>query len=194
MTALPVPPNHLLTIAEYASLGEVESGYTELLEGCLFTSPSPTPDHNFASVALVKQLLPQLPDEVFLIPDVDVDLEFAPSRQPGSSRRPDLVLVGRDALMRVRAEGGLLRASEVLVIAEIVSPGSRRTDYVAKLGEYADAGIPHYWIIDIVEPVSLIACHLAGEFGYQQAPAVTGGFATTEPFPITIDVDRLRLV
>jgi Uma2 family endonuclease len=194
VTALPVPPNHLLTIAEYAALGEIESGYTELLEGCLLTSPSPTPDHNFASVALMNQLQPQLPDKVLVLPDIDVDLELAPARQPGSSRRPDLVLVERDALLRVRAEGGLIRASEVLVIVEIVSPGSRRTDYVAKLGEYADAGIPHYWIIDIVPPVSLVACHLAGEFGYQQAPAVTDQFTAVEPFPITVSVNRLRLV
>lgn len=193
MTAIPVPPNHLLTVAEYAALGEVESGYTELLEGRLLMSPSPTPDHTFASVALVSQLLPQVPDGVLVLPDIDVDLELAPTRQPGFSRRPDLVLVEQDALFRVRAEGGLFRASEVLVIAEIVSPGSRRIDNVIKLGEYADAGIPHYWIIDIVPPVSLVACHLAGEFGYQQASAVTGEFTTTVPFPITVSVDRLRL-
>ena len=51
-------------------------------------------------------------------------------------------------------------------MAEFVSPGSKPTDHVAKRADYADAGIPHYWIVDLDEPVSLIACHLAGEFGY----------------------------
>ena len=48
-----------------------------------------------------------------------------------------------------------------------------RTDYQVKHAEYADAGISHYWIIDITEPVSLVACR-----GYENAAAVAGIFAT----------------
>jgi hypothetical protein len=60
-----------------------------------------------------------------------------------------------------------------------------------KHGEYADAGIPHYWIVDLDEPVSLLACHLAGEFGYVDGGAVTGVFRAAEPFPVEIDLDAL---
>ncbi|HEX7308691.1 Uma2 family endonuclease, partial [Lentzea sp.] len=74
---------------------------------------------------------------------------------------------------------------------EVLSPSSRRTDYHAKLHDYADAGIPHYWIIDLGEPVSLAAMHLAGEFGYQEAPAETRIYEATEPFPLKIQIDRL---
>jgi hypothetical protein len=56
---------------------------------------------------------------------------------------------------------------------------------------YADAGIPHYWIVDITGPVSLVACHLAGSFGYADAGAGTGVFRTSEPFPVRIDLDAL---
>ena len=38
---------------------------------------------------------------------------------------------------------------------------------------------------------SLVACHLAGEFGYVNATAVTGIFATTAPFAVRLDLDRL---
>jgi Uma2 family endonuclease len=93
---------------------------------------------------------------------------------------------------RVRREGGVLRASEVVLVVEVVSPGSTRTDHVAKRNEYADAGIPHYWIVDITEPVSLLACHLAGEFGYADGGSVTGRFVATEPFPVEIDLQALR--
>jgi hypothetical protein len=61
-----------------------------------------------------------------------------------------------------------------------------RTDYQVKHAEYADAGISHYWIIDITEPVSLVACR-----GYENAAAVAGIFATDVPFPIRIDLDAL---
>lgn len=97
----------------------------------------------------------------------------------------------RAALERVRRNGGTLRACEVLVVLEIVSPGSYRTDHVIKHGEYADAGIPHYWIVDLDDPVTLTGCHLAGEFGYQDANPVTDRFVTTEPFPVSLRLDGL---
>jgi Uma2 family endonuclease len=189
VTAMPVP--HLFTVAEYVALGEIESGYAELQEGHLHMSPSPTYKHNQASYRLTKQLEAQLPDGFDFCQDIDVDLELAPSDQPGFVRRPDLVILRSEALNRVDDEGGLFRASEVVLIVEIVSPGSRRTDYMVKRAEYADAGIPNYWIVDLQPPVSLVACHLAGEFGYQDAPAVTGEFTTTVPFPLTVRIDAL---
>jgi Uma2 family endonuclease len=79
----------------------------------------------------------------------------------------------------------------VLVVVEILAPGSHRTDHVIKRGEYADAGIPHYWIVDLDDPVTLIKCHLAAEFGYQDAGAVTDRFVTTEPFPVSLRLDGL---
>jgi len=91
----------------------------------------------------------------------------------------------------VRREGGIIRAAEVTVVAEFVSPGSRRTDHVAKRADYADAGIPHYWIVDLDEPVSLVACHLGGELGYVDGGAVSGVFTTSEPFPARIDLGAL---
>lgn len=182
--------NHLLTIAEYAQLGEAEAGYTELVEGRLVLSPGPTPDHNLASAELYHQLRPQLPDHLLVLQEVDVDLELAPAEQPGFSRRPDLVVVRREAKSRLRAEGGLVRASEVVVVVEVVTPDSRRTDAVVKLGEYADARIPHYWMVDIGKPVSLVTCDLADQAAYRSAPAVTGAFATTEPARVALLLDR----
>ncbi|MPY77412.1 MAG: Uma2 family endonuclease [Actinophytocola sp.] len=198
MTALPEPPEHtlrpparLLTIDEYAALGETETGYTELVEGRLLMSPSPVPDHNYASLRLAVQLEPQLPADFEVIQDVDVNLELVPAGEPGFSRRPDLLIVQRAARERVRREGGMITASEVRVVIEVVSAGSRRTDYVDKRREYADADIAHYWIVDISTPVSLVACHLTEEFGYVDNAEVTGAFTTSEPFPVSIDLTAL---
>jgi Uma2 family endonuclease len=154
-------------------------------------SPGPTLDHNLASAELYHQLRPQLPDPLVVVQGVDVDLELVPAHQPGFSRRPDLVVARREARQRVRVEGGMYRASEIVVVVEIVVPDSRRTDTVTKFGEYADAGIPHYWVVDIARPVSLVAFHLEGEIGYRGVPAVTGGFLATRPFPVALGLDRL---
>src|SRR5262249_22170602 len=123
MPAGPLPPVHLLTVVEYAALGEDEHGRTELMEGSLVWSPSPTADHMMATACLALQLTPQVPPEFEVIPGVDIDLELVPSDQPGSSRRPDLIVVDRAARGRQRTAGGLLRAADVLIVVEIVSPG-----------------------------------------------------------------------
>lgn len=191
MTAVPELPGHLLTVEAYAALGEDDRYRSELQEGNLVMSPSPVPDHMIAMGELFAQLRQELPAGLLAILDVDVDLELAPRGEPGFVRRPDLVVVPRSAVDRIRRDGGILRASDTLVIVEIVSPGSHRTDHVIKRGEYADAGIPHYWIVDLDSPVTLIDCHLAAQFGYQDPGPVTGRFVTTEPFPVGLSLDGL---
>jgi Uma2 family endonuclease len=197
MTAHPLPEHSQpttrpLTIAEYAALGEDEHGRTELQEGSLVMSPSPTPDHNVVAMQIAVQLMPQMPEGYEVIHDIDIDLQLVPPDEPGTARRPDLVVVDASARQRVRDEGGIVRASEVLVAVEIVSPGSRRTDNVVKRAEYADAGIRYYWIVDIDPPISLVACHRTEEFGYREDGAATGAFTTDEPFAVSLDLDGLR--
>ena len=43
--------------------------------------------------------------------------------------------------------GRPLPAFHVKVIVEVVSPGSRKADKLDKMAEYADAGIPFYWLV-----------------------------------------------
>jgi len=181
----------LLTVAEYLELGETEPGYSELVEGRLVITPSPLADHNRAAFDMALQLSSQLPPHLEIILDIDVDLELVPPDEPGFCRRPDLIVVQREARLRQRREGGAVRARDVVVAVEFLSPGSRRTDHVVKRGEYADAGIAHYWIIDLVEPVSLLACHHAGEFGYADRGPVTGTFTSTSPFAVDVELDEL---
>jgi len=49
---------------------------------------------------------------------------------------------------KAQADGVWLPVTDVLLVVEIVSPGSEGTDTVTKRSEYALAGIPQYWIID----------------------------------------------
>ena len=180
-----------LTVAEYLEIGEVEPGYTELAEGRLEVSPSPRLRHSRANSRLWWMLDQQVPRELMAVQDIDVDLQLAPPGGPGTVRRPDVVVAHRSATDRVDQEGEIYRASDVVLAVEILSPGSRRLDTVLKRNEYADAGIPHHWIVDLDEPVSLIACHLAGELGYMDPGAATGVLRTTAPFPVEIDLDAL---
>jgi Uma2 family endonuclease len=57
-------------------------------------------------------------------------------------RIPDLVIWST-----AQADGVWLSVDDVLLVVEIISPGSEATDTVAKPIEYAGAGIPQYWTI-----------------------------------------------
>ncbi|MFI6101828.1 Uma2 family endonuclease [Lentzea sp. NPDC051213] len=179
----------LRTVSEYLDLGEIEWGYTELHEGKVLLSPNGSAAHQIASAELGFQLRSQLPADFHVIPRIDIDLELVPSSAPGFSRRPDLVVVPKAAVTRTSRVGGVIRAAEVMLVVEVVAPDSRRTDYNVKRDEYADAGIPFYWIVDVTVPeqVSLTALRLT-ESRYQEAPAVAGAL---EPFSLKIRVDQL---
>lgn len=139
-------------------------------------SPCPALDHNIVIGELFVELRQAAPEHLRVIHEIDVDLELSLEDEPGHSRRPDLIVVEQEAVDRVGVRGGILKASDVVLAVEIGSPGSRRTDHVNKRQDYADAGIPYYWIIDIDEPVSITACHLTEEFGYVDDQVTTGTF------------------
>lgn len=91
----------------------------------------------------------------------------------------------------MRHEGGFLRADECVLAIEVHSASTRRTDQVIKHSEYADAGIGHYWMIDLLGGPSLTACHLGGPFGYVNDTPVTGTFTAHTPFPVDVDLTAL---
>lgn len=190
MTVLPLQ-SRLLSVDEFSVLPENPDARYELQGGAVVMSPSPAPEHQICQGEVQGRLKRQVPRGHEVIAAVDIDLGLVPTGKPGFVRIPDLIVVSRAAVARRRAEGGLLRASEVVLAVEIISPSTRRMDTVIKHAEYSDAGIPHYWMIDLELPISLVASHQGGELGYVDAPAVTGTFTTTAPFPVTLRLDTL---
>lgn len=121
----------------------------------------------------------------------DVDMVLVRGFPP-TVPQPDVLVTTRDVLLAGQKN---LRASDVLLAVEIVSPGSGRTDRIAKLADYADAGIPHYWIVDIIgapeRPTTLDAHVLDGDL-YRRIVHVEGGAVTlTESFEVVLDLDTL---
>ncbi len=99
-------------------------------------NPSPRLGHQVAALRLARLLQDQLAD-CLVAPEVDVLLSEVP---PLTIRTPpDLVLIRPELLA---GDPVRLRASDVLMAVEVVSPGSRRTDRITKRSEYAEAGDP----------------------------------------------------
>ena len=92
----------------------------------------------------------------------------------------------------VRADENPTRfdAEDILVAVEIVSPGTGRTDRVTKPAEYAEAGIPHYWLVELDEPITLTAFSLVdGE--YEQVAGGRGKIEIISPVPVSLDLAEL---
>ncbi|MBO0839782.1 MAG: Uma2 family endonuclease [Sciscionella sp.] len=181
MSVLAAPwPNHLLTLDEYLALPEDNSHLYELHEGILIVSPRPVLPHQRVLKRLAPTLDEQLPAEWEAHTEVELIVQ---AREPAIVRVPDLLVAPSYDKKNVPA-------AQALIVVEIVSPGTARTDTKIKPMEYSEAGIQHYWVIDIDAPVSLTAFRLVGD-AYRQAPPVTGEFVTDDPFPLRINLDEL---
>lgn len=90
-----------------------------------------------------------------------------PGRRGGEGGRiPDLILWSK-----AQADGVWLPATDVLLVVEIISPGSEGMDTVTKRREYAGAGIPQYWTVDQDPAQTVTMCRLHGD-QYEQRAAM----------------------
>jgi Uma2 family endonuclease len=83
------------------------------------------------------------------------------------------------------------RPEHVLLVAEIVSPGSETTDRIVKLDQYACAGIPFYWRLELTATgIPVVYTYLLDSASrrYRDGEAFTGLVKASVPFQIEIDL------
>ena len=126
-----------LTWADLESFDD--DGYRyELLDGTLLMSPSPRPIHQRVVARLLAVLADHCPRELEVLPaPVDVLLSEDTVLIPDS-------VVGRWGDFTERG----LTGPPVLAI-EVISRSSRLIDTKLKPAKLADAGCPHYWVVEI---------------------------------------------
>lgn len=177
-------PDHLLTLDEWDAFPADAMHRSELVEGILLVAPRPTPLHQRAMVRLCAQLDDQLPDGLTALADVEVLVEAG---FPPTVRAPDVVVVASAVAELNQAR---LSASDVILAVEIVSPGTGRTDRVTKPAEYADAGIRHYWLVELDAPVTLTG-HLLVDGEYEETIRTADRVGVIEPAPLSVDLGTL---
>jgi Putative restriction endonuclease len=91
-----------------------------------------------------------LPPDLIALAEVEV-VVWDP---PPTVRILDLVVTHTE---RYEENPPRLAASDVLLAVEVLSDGTRRVDRVLKFAEYAEAGIPQYWLVDVDEPATLLS-------------------------------------
>ncbi|KHO24900.1 Uma2 family endonuclease [Mycolicibacterium setense] len=186
MTDLAHLPRGLLSLEQWDALELDPTRRWELSEGTLIMSPRPQLGHQRISKRLVRLLDDHLPDGLEAFPEIEV---ITNATFPPSVRDPDIVVIP-DAVERRLAR---VPAADVALVVEIVSPGSRGTDHVMKLHEYAKAGIPNYWIVDPDAPAQdrFIAYRLDGEI-YRQVEVYDGArIRVHQPAEMAFSLDVL---
>lgn len=148
------PLQGLWTEEQYLTLTDHTRHLIEFTDGMIEVLPMPTDQHQ-AIIALLYELL-----TAFLRPRGGRAL-FAPLRlqvREGKQREPDILLVC-DAKDPRRQNRFWLGAD---MVVEVVSPDDPERDTVEKVADYAEAGIPEYWIVN-PEAETIIVLTLRGE-------------------------------
>jgi len=164
---LALPTNHLV---------EFSNGYIEVL-------PMPTQAHQFIVAYLYRRLLAflerHLPGAVVLFAPLPVLL------WPGKYREPDIAVMLAEHAERRHEK--YWEAPDLVM--EVVSPENRRHDEEVKRHEYAQAGIPEYWIVDPAkERITVLTLEgeqyaVQGEFG----PGTVARSAVLPGFEVAVD-------
>lgn len=151
-----------LSFEEYLTYDDGTDNRYELVDGELVMVPLPTGDHSDVIDLLSKGIetaisLTQQPWKVKR--DVGVYIGVNPKTGRDRSRTPDLTVLTDTQWAVIKADktrAAVCRTPPLLVV-EIVSPGSKKTDYDTKLLEYKKFGIPEYWIVDLKQQKVLIS-------------------------------------
>lgn len=151
----------------------------ELLDGSLIVSPAPSGPHQQVARRLANGLESAAnASGLCVIEAVNVRL------RPGRIAIPDVVVSDDDGKT-------IFEASEVELVAEVVSPGNAAADRVVKMQLYALGGIQWYLLVE-VDPVELRLFRLDNGYYVEDATARAGEtLRLTEPFPLELATANL---
>jgi Uma2 family endonuclease len=171
-----------VTAAEYGSWTEEQCAGIEIVDGMVVVSPSASKRHNRLARILANALDAASGPEWNADTDFDVRLQDVPL----SNRRPDVVVYRADTIDTVPT-----RPEHVLLVVEVVSPGSETTDRIVKFSQYAAVGIPFYWRVELtLTGIPVVYTYLIDSAcrRYHESDVFTGTVKATVPFPVEVDL------
>lgn len=174
------------TVDDLRRLPEDELHRYEIDDGVLIVSPRPASPHQAASLEIA--LVLREPARAAGL-EVVQEVEVVTDRRDDWLKVPDVVAVTWDAF---DAEPQEYDAADVVLAVEISgNRQSRHRDFGEKLEAYAEAGIRHYWIAELMPPPRLTVFELRNG-AYEQIASSETPVKLSRPFPVEIDPSRLR--
>lgn len=183
--ALAMPPNYHVgpwTIDEVVGMPE-DGMRHELIEGRLVVSPVPPPPHQNSGQRLIRILYAAAPLEFDVTPETNIRID-------ADMLIPDVMLAKSEALS---SPGSLyMDPKDVLLVAEILSPGNSKFERAWKPQRYAEGGIPFYLEVELPTLPRVAVYELRG-MGYVKVADAHAGetLKLTEPFEVSFDPAEL---
>lgn len=176
---MPLPKGREWTWADLQEIPEDDGHRYEIVDGSLYVSPGPSRPHQVAAGRLRDLLLAAAP------PDVEV-LEAIGVEMPYNVFLPDVVVLPADL---AHTFGGALKPAQVLLVVEVVSPGSRRMDRMLKPSVLAENGVVAFWRVELTGPgtPAVVTHELSGGM-YREVRTVRAGESVVVdvPFPVEL--------
>lgn len=124
---------------------EIPGKWTELVQGRLIVREPPGTEHGRVSAKLC-YLVSDFVHRHKLGIVCAQDTGFKIRSNPDTVRAPDLAFIASSRVSAVQKRGYAALAPDL--VAEVVSPGDRRGELLAKVGDWIDAGSLLVWVID----------------------------------------------
>lgn len=142
----------LWTQEQYLRLSAQTNHLIEFTNGTIEVLPMPTRTHQAILALLYELFAPFVRSRGGKVLFSALRVEIS----PGTFREPDLVLL-LDAADPRNQEAYWLGAD---LVVEVVSPDNARRDTVVKRADYAEAGIPEYWIVNPLDrTITVLVLH-----------------------------------
>lgn len=188
MTAGMVAPSWMheqVSAEQYAAWTEEQCAGIEIVDGMVVVSPSASKRHNRLARIIANALDAAAGPQWNADTDFDVRLQDVPL----NNRRPDVTVYRADTI-----DLAPTRPEHVLLVVEVVSPGSETTDRIVKADQYAKAGIAFYWRVEqAATGVPLVYTYVLDPAtgSYRDGDLFTGTVKTTAPFAVEFELHEL---
>ncbi|GAQ58444.1 Uma2 family endonuclease [Streptomyces acidiscabies] len=174
-----------ITADAYDSWPEEQCAGIEIVDGTAVTIPSAPKRH----ARLARHLANALDVAGGPVWNADTDFDVRLQDVPLTNRRPDVVVYRADTIDITPT-----RPEHVLLVVEVVSPGSETTDRIVKTDQYAKSGIAFYWRVEqAATGVPLVYTYVLDPATrtYRDGDVFTGTVKAVAPFPVEIDLARI---
>lgn len=179
-----VEASRSLTLDEYLSLPE--DTRAEIVDGVLRPMVRANKKGRRVQRRLATLLDAQLPARLRVEEEEVVVLRD----DPPQARIPDVAVFRADA--DPGGETNHTAAADVLLVIEVVSPTTQTADRYEKPGEYARAGIPAFWRVELEPAIAVHVYRLVDEVYRDEGIYTRGGLIKDSTLPwLSIEVNDL---
>jgi Uma2 family endonuclease len=168
---LPTPPPGGFTARDLPRLIEAVDARFELLDGEVLMMAPATHWHDEVLKLLWYALRQVAPRQFVIATEKGIDLGH-------TVPEPDVLVVSREA---VSADSLVFQPSDVHLVIEVVSPGTKTKDRTLRPAQYAGAGIKCFWRVENEDDAMVV-------YTFELLPE--GGYAPTGVFHTKVKLDR----